>query len=686
MWAKLSPILGSLKYNVSPNDIRLLLDENNESTFNDINNNNSFTTSCITKKLISSTQIFKSNNEIQSLTNVLVSLKWVEEELAMINTSIEQKLPFPDDLQNNEYNCCVFVNTLLYDKWYESGETTGNRSEFAHYAFLIWKLSLGYRLWSRYSLIFPEEGETNKSFIWGKTSVFRYDNLFQVPQGLDDLEIFYWSPERVYIAMEYISSSYNKNGLMSLKSNNTSLIFISYRQALIDRLSVISHYDQIGPIEVLTTTYPNWFSFIRTNITHDGKSPFETSNPYSLIQKELLDMKKAQDSDMSQMYGNTITSLNPNDKYVKVEQVADIIEKLKVNDDLEIANEKLMESIKEIKLLIGIFKDENLSSFKTNTSSSEYPDDEEELKTHERKLKDLYLQIEENKKKIDGKSEKIIIDRNMSNVNAMRQLYRKANVKKYMDKYRCKIDWFKDNMILANHICQIHIQERNIIDLNDKKRQMFNKDIYNSILSSIQITNTDEFMCDAEKWISQRFVTVWEREKFRNRHSSKKVFTNLDAVLLCREESGEECNIGVGSSNISELLNKDHPLYYRTIAYVTYWWLSQSYNTLNLDSSIFIWDIEYEYSSLTRRHLSSPSICKLGNTWAVFLGGEWEDQEKRYINCRWCGPNLIDALVEYTRIISLDNWKIFCRNTGTCYSLHETVLYNFNFDLENINN
>lgn len=184
------------------------------------------------------------------------------------------------------------------------------------------------------------------------------------------------------------------------------------------------------------------------------------------------------------------------------------------------------------------------------------------------------------------------------------------------------------------------------------------------IIEDLKKSNVKEMIYKAKDWIKRSTLQFWERERYRNSlgimtGSFKPLnawkFNRLDIIMGATDISEADPVMPKFPDNISALLSCDND-YYRALGweFVVDWWLTQDFSYIGVEANniIFYKEIELNYLSLSRpREVPSPCLTKQGYEWCLHPGGEWENRETGWINLTRCGPDIIDALVDYVKVL-----------------------------------
>lgn len=106
-----------------------------------------------------------------------------------------------------------------------------------------------------------------------------------------------------------------------------------------------------------------------------------------------------------------------------------------------------------------------------------------------------------------------------------------------------------------------------------------------------------------------------------------------------------------------------HPFQHEFFAYIVYWWLKQQMLQIpvDVDRTIFMWELEIKYHSLYRGGLANPVICRVGSDWVVFVGGNpmeplWS--KGGMLNGINCGRYIFIALYVWMMEMEKFGWNV----------------------------
>ena len=147
--------------------------------------------------------------------------------------------------------------------------------------------------------------------------------------------------------------------------------------------------------------------------------------------------------------------------------------------------------------------------------------------------------------------------------------------------------------------------------------------------------------------------------------------TGFNHTLLSSLDSSE-----INEMLIGDYLNQDieYPFQMDCYAYVIYWWCKQKLvqSDVDIDRTVFMWEMELKYMNLYRGVLLSPFITRIGSDWCVYPGGrkegtgylsEW--MKNGGINVINCGNNIFIAFYVWMDHMKKHDWQLHVRSHGT---------------------
>lgn len=106
-------------------------------------------------------------------------------------------------------------------------------------------------------------------------------------------------------------------------------------------------------------------------------------------------------------------------------------------------------------------------------------------------------------------------------------------------------------------------------------------------------------------------------------------------------------------------------------AYGAWWWLAQTLRSVNIDSTVFMFDVEYEFLAFDRKPLRSPVIARVGGRWVVVE--EWGEATE--LEGVWFDFDLPAALAYWVHVVwEKTGGTTFDYSTGARHNLANSTL------------
>ncbi len=605
----------------------------------------------------------------EALDERIKCLEWIGNEMKKVQKAVSESIPFPQEYEQYEFICMVLLNTLVYDRWYENKEITSHRSSGVQYSFVLWKLQMSYRLWQR----IPEILINGTSPMYYPSAYFEHplfnDGYYTLPRGSIDIPIASWDLERLGNALTLLSVERCDHKRLQLITEKEHGRYSEYKVALLDRLAVATFYGQCGPIEKIVTINLGWARILRRGEKEIEASSSEVEivdNPNADAQKEIIRIHNAQAAENAKR----VNLVRREDEKPKAkerpvsETVRERLDYLKKNGIDQIEYE-MHEQLSRLHLKYDVIKD--AMGDDDDTDDLEFLD---KIALQVQVIEMNILEIQENKRKVGEKEAEKSIQDLLRDLNASNNASRR-------DVFQPTLLWFKDISMLSHHICTWQLQTKLRIDTSSPLHCELKDVILRTVVELMKRIDNTTLMEHATKWIIEKRLQFWERERYRSRVSVKAKFKGIDAWKYCQTDLNTDKPLPDFPDRIDILLHAgpDNHYFYDGWAFACHWWLAQSYSNIGVDQLFFYWEIEYEYLSLTRKTLKSKVITKLGSNWCIFIPPKWDDENGEWINCIWCGHNLLDCMVEYFKLIAIDGWKVEHRYSGIKCDLKNTPIH-----------
>lgn len=267
-----------------------------------------------------------------------------------------------------------------------------------------------------------------------------------------------------------------------------------------------------------------------------------------------------------------------------------------------------------------------------------------EMTTEINEMKDLVKHLQETKAQQEKETKESAANKFLKTINKPtesnkeeQQVFSLANDK-----------WVKFNMNLFDFLTCMQFKPPfyNAKQLRTKNHIQDRLILRNSVLDAFLETGDEQIKEQAQTWIVSRSLNHAEREIYRVRDAVGKKFS--PQLVISSIRSVEELELkSFTKTAILRLLDEEHHYYKRMIAFVCWWWLRQNLVGVEVDRTIFFWELEERYFTLDREPLITPVISRIGMEWIVLLPGplgRWTRRKSGSLNAIWCGENILDAL------------------------------------------
>ncbi len=616
-------------------------------------------------------------HHLDLLQEFLTFLKWVEDQFKEIQDGIRENIPFPNKYKLREYECIIILTTLTFDRWYENNQKTQQRPEYHKYAYVIWHLQMGYRLWSRWPLM--NKNAQTFTPAWFPTSYYRKCPYFSVPDGYDNVPVIFWSPDRCRKAAMLLTRDRRSCDKLTLANKVISEKFEEYRTAILDNMMITAFFKFPGPVTKLSPENPNHF-ILCTNDTAQLELEIlaNANNTASGDQRAVNEIRENYNKKLRDETEAYIDKENKKEGLLKFASTEDMLESIKANKKIAIFD--VERAIKDLQNTYNYISTTGLSEDAAYSKLSEAELEESDIATNQY-LEKIQNDINELKKFL--LSEQAIVEQQIEEQKQkeMSDFISGISKSQVTEIYAPAVIWYKENMIVSHYLYIWNRQTKRINPFTPQRTHA-HRILFHKILDSMPRLSQLEFMNKADEWVRSRSVDFWERERFRTISSGSSEFKTEEARQYSRTDIGDNDSIKNRGLSFDEIIqSSDLVLRYKLLDYTVYWWLKQIFNKVEIDRNVFYWELEYEYVNLRRPTLPSPIITKIGSTWCVFKGGTHWGEE--WLNVTWCGPDIIDCLVEWLRYVAVDDWRIVDRESNAILELKDldiqTLTQQFDF-------
>lgn len=629
--------------------------------------------------------------------------KDILQEIELIKGFIMKNEPpqFPDMISNYEYLCLLVRATLSRDDWYECGATTTPRGPYIGLMPLVFILELHYRVWRRHEFLFipPGGDDMPAGPIWYTRSQYT-SGEFPVLKDQREYDIIMdWSPSKIHRALNTLFHG-RRMQLVDVSNRESIANCYQYQQALFDMVALHIVFSVKGtPEEISEANGVRWFRL--TTDTLDAKSFSASVNPaFYAVSKEIADHQTEETSrkrkKMALMYNDESTNkkhaytISKDERHAQFKKKAD-------EKDLEFKKAALAMLRIRLKFLIsGGMDDETDAMLSMRLQSASLEDTNEDK-----------IQVEIVKKEIDQLTETIRIEQARVNSEKMRQNALKlsaamniatvaASAAAFQQSYSCaQVQFVKEIMLLYDHIRQWQFTHGLRCESYSIVHSTLKRSFRDDIISVLKMRSEDQLLLECREWIAARDVDFHEREAYRQARSDGAIFNSIDVSTYVRGTSGLEMANTTGDkhdgdgkeivedeedksgfpTDLCTLLYDNEDFYYsRAWNYFVWWYCTQNIAGTNVESTIFLWDLELQYLSLQRkRTLASPVMGLVGYNWIVMINDlPWRDHEFECLSGLWCGYDALDALTCWTMRMQTVDWIIVDRITEKKSSLQHS--------------
>ena len=602
-------------------------------------------------------KLFKKTHEIlnsrKNDTNVSIGnkiediLKFIKNEQRNVKFSIQNNILPPTELITEDIGLygLLIRNTFTKDYWYEQDEKNTHKFDLiSTYMIHIWNLEMYYRLWIRYKRLNENDAE-----IYIKGKEFLSGSYFPVPKDGLEIPIIDWIPELVFDALNLLRNGRDDMQLFKLKTKYSIQIFKDYVTALMDKIMLM-----LTGVVTLKRDYISdntnrsiWLKEYKLGVmTNDDdiqllKRSNEDDNRdmsrlirehiENLHQQKLKQLGSKYSTEKKQVFLSKRERKKLIEEYVK-KQEEDVDYTAEINSlKYQLSIETDTEEKNLIQMEIDKLKHQETLNFHKNVSELENQKNNEETIYN-----NLFKDLENN------------FTPSTSNFEISSPL---------STDYIITPKWIAEHYCLVDQINSWHLNSFRLFlkfALSDELK-LIKDNMRNAVLESILTLDESKLLVNCRKWIIEKLITFSERKYYRSMASSLNDFTPLHAGKLTRGNKFAYMDDFPNSINRC-MKPEGNNYYYECLAFFTYWYMKQSFSILNVNLTIFLWDVEEEYLSMNRMELIHPVITKIGYDWHIvtnWITNNNFEVGKRNFNTLNCGPSLIDCF---------SNWLIIMKD------------------------
>lgn len=627
--------------------------------------NDFFVYNALNTQQLSSGANFDNKDELNLLIEQISLVKNFVVEASRYISDLSLKLPFHEvdklycvcegcvsEADRRAFQSLYVRQTILNDCWYENDKNTRKRSKAVRFMHYTWIVQMGYRiLFRREKLLTPPalDEETSPEPIWFNGSDF-YGNGFPVYNI--DKPIATWTAEELNEALVILLRTRSYNGYIDFMDNNQISSFLEYRQALVDRAAMLLFLVQDGLEE---TNHPDWYKDVNlvSRFSKLGDDDIILADDHDLaISRQLKEIREqeratnAKDThehdDEEEGGGKRVRLMSAKEKMEYVLENRERTKREQMQKDRDTL-EKQLDDVKN--------------------------DETSDLFTLERLKEDL-LAVKTNINKMDeisnrGKDEKL----KQARERLLTAVENRSTSRVYMTK-----QWVLDTFLMIDFIQSWQIKNKEYILRPFPPRKNDLEDLLFECLSKALLRNSGEDTIErAQNFVfSHFFCTFPEREMYRIQYTDFTAFNEQEVCSFTRENL---VHLDDFPKYPHDLLNTKMRYHSKAMCFLAYWWFGQIMPFLDLDSTIFLWDLELKYCTLDRPKIPTPCISHIGSEFVVLEGPEW-DSKSGWLNCTWCGSSFIKAFTHWVCLMSeIGEWTVYDRKTKQTVSIKDTEFY-----------
>ena len=584
---------------------------------------------------------------------LLQSLQAIQAETIQI---LSTNYTDPDKLIHGENVCLIVVFTLLRDRWYENKLSTKQRNPNVRYVYIVWMLMLAHR-YKRRQCTFA----TNRAY-----KGHHFFGFVESDEQGDSTPILDWEPWRVYSAMISLDTKYIRS--MDLFDDELVGKMFLLRDLLLDRCSIIAFEPINGTPDNLMRDYVLWMKCKDTN-TDNGEDSTDKQDLAEFIDMDILQRLKDEKKFKEQNFQESSIYDPSTEKREKL-----LSETLRSNKDFLVdymknivthEKENMKNTLKTLNKL-KLKYDEMLLKYE---NSAEAP-----TSLLEANVRNNYniLQVESLLAKIEHMKNKNVSEEEANKLEEMRKRAIASIIKgqsagqsdrlgKRGTFYACA-PWFIDNVYPALSLYKwqrltISLELTSTIRHSVLKQRLLKDALYNmTIVDPVTLSER------VKNWIIRLETTSMRREIYRHRTNYKSTFPFFSAWRQIYHNHAIEIN--KFPTTMEKYLDVDHPFHYSALSLIGYDFISQHFPKIEIDTSIFFWDIEDEYLTLERTQLRYPFMCQVGANWAIYdpptemLEDQWSDDRTGMLRVTPIGKDFFDCLTQFCLLSEKRKWRI----------------------------
>lgn len=172
--------------------------------------------------------------------------------------------------------------------------------------------------------------------------------------------------------------------------------------------------------------------------------------------------------------------------------------------------------------------------------------------------------------------------------------------------------------------------------------------VRDSVCAAALVAEEKRFLQQAQDWNVGILCTLAERQLYRFISGGMSSMKPEQVVHNIRDQDFEKG----WPERVGPALDPEHPMYELVSGYAVFWWLEQNLPSVDVNSTVFLWDAQEELLAFDRLEILSPVICRVSARWVVVE--EWGDDED--FKGEWFGRDLISAVAYWTHRVWSDKY------------------------------
>jgi hypothetical protein len=596
----------------------------------------------------------------------------------------------------DEWTLYVARMTIVHDAWYDNKYQTCKRNPFAQDLYSLFILHMALRCKRRRHLIMEapndEYLEKNPDALvpaihCAYTDFLGAADWFVVWTKIEpsNKPISQWLPLDVYRALQALMLSRTIGGY-NFTSKASQEAFLSYREALIDRVAIIMTFEIEGSPLELAETRPTWFKPFRNVTVHDLPESRIGAVDHKIISRkireeqthrtnEIIEQMKADD-----LYDDSLKTVT-NTMMTTEDRVAEIQESYEMNR-ISLFQEELKKLDDELsrytiqKNLLQPPSEEDMDIFAGYATIEQADADEDEIERQA--LEEKIKKIQELKLKLEEKYQIKAEDKLQRQKQTMSNYFEETDKKSFQSSM-ATIEFAKALMLLVDSVMAWQLpmgQVERIPKYTEDFVAQYDK-LFEIVCDCALRANRVTFLNDAQRRIVELRIQPCEREQYRQFYASGAMFSSLAVCQSVREPDAILLK-DYQKTRLEEILgNASHRYHMDTLNYATWWTMGQLLEGINVDSSFVMMEFENDFLNLGREpDIRAPTIVRIGADYCLLRPGSWTRPNTDDPDVIWGTNNLLEALTYYFMYCKEENrYNIYDREIKKVIDIRGSQLY-----------